>query len=222
MNAHSLRSNFSRQNAAPFTIFFLLAVVVIWGLAVTMQSSAKARVGNGHVNQRPPEFANRSPEDDKKDFNDDDLKVKDQKPRGRWGTGLVPDMGQFNDNSVPVVVGAIQSLAGGGKYAGVFKVKRLEIKNRSRKAVNSVQLRWSIVSLDDPTKVLLEDNLPFVNFWAEADSSKVIEIPTLYPLPLFKALAKAGELNGQFKVTIGVQEARFADGSFWRRQEPIA
>jgi hypothetical protein len=60
------------------------------------------------------------------------------------------------------------------------------VKNRSRKAVNSVQLRWSIVSLDDPTKVLLEDNLPFANFWAEADSAKVIEIPTLYPLPYSK------------------------------------
>src|SRR6185436_20181533 len=90
----------------------------------TWQTPAEASVvnaqgnGNGHVNQRPPEFSNRSPEDARKDF-DDDLKVKDQKPRGRWTTGLVPDMNQFNNNSVPVVVGAIQSLAGAGKYAGV-------------------------------------------------------------------------------------------------------
>lgn len=54
MNTHGFRSMLSRQNAAPFTIFFLLAVVVLCGLAgSTMQSSAKARVGNGHVNQRP-------------------------------------------------------------------------------------------------------------------------------------------------------------------------
>jgi hypothetical protein len=222
MNAHSLRSLFSHRNAVPFTIFLLAGIVVCGYTAGTGPLSAEASVGQGRSNQRPPEFANRTSEDARKDFDDDDLKVKDQKPQGRWTTGLVSDMEQYNDNSVPVVVGAIQSLAGGGKYAGVFKVKRLEIKNRSSKAVNSVQLRWSIVRLDDPTKVLLEDDLPFVNFWAEADSSKVIEIPPLYPLPLFKALAKDGELNGQFKVTIGVQEARFADGSFWRGQEPVA
>lgn len=223
MNTHGLCLKFSRRNAAPCTIFFLLAVVFLCGFVVsTRQFSVKASVGKGRVYQRPPEFANRSPENDKKDFNDDDLKVVDQKPRGRWTTGLVPDMGQFNDTSVPVVVGALQSLAGAGKYAGVFKVNRLEIKNRSPKTVNSVQLKWSITSLDDPSKVLLEDNLPFVNFWVEADSSRAIEIPPLYPLPLFKALAKNGELNGPFMITIGVQEARFADGSFWKRPEPIA
>lgn len=218
MNTHSVRSKFSRHNAAPFTIFFLLAVVVICVFAVgTLQPFAEASAGNGHVNQRPPEFVNRSPEDVAKDFNDDDLKAKDQKPRGRWGIALVSDMGQFNDNSVPVAVGAIQSLAGAGKYLGVLKVKRLEIKNRSHKAVKSVRLRWSIVSLDDPSKALIEGILPSVKFLAEAGSSKVIEIPPLYPVLLFKSLAKNGELNGQFKVTIGVQEARFANGSYWRR-----
>lgn len=96
-----------------------------------------------------------------------------------------------------------------------------KIKNRSSKVVNSVQLRWEIVSLDNPAKVLLEGTTPFINFWAEANSSKVIEIPTLYPALLFKPLAKNGELNGRFQLTIGVQEARFSDGSYWRQQEPV-
>ncbi len=39
---------------------------------------------------------------------------------------------------------------------GVVKVKRLEIKNRSAKAINSVQLRWKIFYFDDPSKALLE------------------------------------------------------------------
>lgn len=223
MNAHNLRSMFSRQNVVPFTIFCLLSVIIVCGFtASTWQSSAEASAGNRRGSQLPPEFANRNPEDIKKDFNDDDLKVKDQKkPRGQWDFGLGVDADQFDDASAPVAVGAVQSLSGGGKYAGVVKVKRLEIKNRSSKAVNSVQLRWEIVSLDNPAKVLLEGTTPFVNFWAEANSSKVIEIPTIYPVLLFKPLAKGGELNGRFKLTIGVQEARFADGSFWRRQEPV-
>jgi hypothetical protein len=166
-------------------------------------------------------FANQTVEDIKKDFNDDDLKVKEQKPRGKWGFGLVVDMDQFDDSSVPVAVGAMQSLSGGGKYAGVVKIKRLEIKNRSSKAVNSVQLRWKITTLDDPANVLLEGTTPFFNFWAGANSSQVVEIPTVYPSLLFKPLAKDGGLNGQFKLTIGVQEAYFADGSFWRRQVPV-
>lgn len=207
----------SRRHAVPFTIFSLLAAVVICGFAVnTVPSSAEASAGNGRGNQLPPEFAKTTIEDIKKDFNDDDLKVKDQKPRGKWDYGLGPDMDQFNDASVPVAVGAVQSLSAGGKYAGVVKVKRLEIKNRSPKAVNSVHLRWKITSLDNPAKVLLEGTIPFVNFWAEANSSQVIQIPTVYPSLLFKPLAKDGELNGHFRLTIGVQEAYFADGSLWK------
>lgn len=219
MNAHRPRSLFGSQNVAPFTFFFLLAVIVVCGFTgSTMHPTAEARVGN----QLPPEFANSKAEDAKKDFNDDDLKVKDQKPRGKWSYGLGTDMDQFYDASVPVAIGAIQSLSAGGKYGGVVKIQKLEIKNRSSKAVNSVQLRWEIVSLDDPAKVLLEDTLPFVNFWAEANSSQVIEIPTIYPALLFKPLAKDGALNGRFQLTIGVQEAHFADGSSWTRQEPVA
>jgi hypothetical protein len=219
MNAHRLRSMLSRQNIVPFTFFFLLIVVVVCGFtASTGRSSAEANVVSGRGNQLPPEFSNRKPEDAKKDFNDDDLKVKEQKPRGKLGLVLETDMEQFHDASVPVAVGAVQTLSGGGKYAGVVKIKRLEIKNRSYKTLNSVQLRWEIVSLDNPAKVLLEGTAPFVNFWAEANSSKIIEIPTIYPALLLKPLAKDNELNGQFQLRIGIQEARFADGSFWRRQ----
>ncbi|HEX8500753.1 MAG TPA: hypothetical protein VF659_09190 [Pyrinomonadaceae bacterium] len=182
-----------------------------------MQHSAEASAGNGRGLQIPPEFNNPNPE---KEFDADDLKVKEQKkPRGQWDVSIATDQEQFYDVSVPVVVSIVQSLSGQGKYAGVVKVKRLEIKNRSSRAVNSVQLRWKIFSFDDPSKVLLEGATPFVNFWAEAESAKVVEIPTIYPVHLFHPLARDGELKGQFKLTIGVQEVRFADGTFWGRQE---
>lgn len=84
MNAHRPRSPFGRQNAAPFTVFFfLLIVVAVSGLtAGVVQSSATAGGGSG---QRPP-FP--SDEELKKDFDDDDLKVKDDKARGKWGSDL--------------------------------------------------------------------------------------------------------------------------------------
>lgn len=219
MNAHNLRTIFSRPNAAPLTIFFSLAVIFLCGFAgSTTRHSAEASVGNGRGLQLPPEFNNPNPE---KEFGDDDLKVKEQKkPRGQWNFSIATDQEQFYDDSMPVVVSIVQSLSGQGKYAGVVKVKRLEIKNRSSRAINSVQLRWKIFSFDDPSKLLLEGTTPFVNFWAEADSAKVIEIPTIYPVHLFHPLAKDGELKGHFMLSIGVQEVRFSDGSLWRRPAP--
>ena len=66
MNAQRLRSMFNRRNAAPFTLFSLLAVVFVFGLAAgVLQSSATAGGGTGQGNQRPP-FP--SDEDLKKDF----------------------------------------------------------------------------------------------------------------------------------------------------------
>jgi hypothetical protein len=222
MNSHISRAMFGRQHLLPLVAFLLFSLVAVCGLmAGTAPSSAQAGGGNGGGNQLPPEFARANPEDTKKDFNDDDLKLKGQKPRGKWDIVLETDMDQFYDASVPVAVGAVQSLSGGGKYAGVVKIKRLEIKNRSPKALNSVQLRWAITYPDDQSKVLLEGTTPFVNFWAEADSAQVIEIPTIYPALLFKPLAKGDELYGRFQLTIGVQEARFADGSFWRRRASL-
>jgi hypothetical protein len=214
MNAHGFRTMFSRQNVVPFTLFFLLFIVVVFGLAVGMeQSAAKERA----ISQLPQGTPGPTGEDIKKEFNDDDLKVKEDKARGKWGVGLMQDEGQFNDPSAPVVVVGIQLLSGGGKYVGVNKIKRVKINNRSPKIVSSVQLRWTIAGLDDREKVLAEGITPFANIWVEANISQVIEIQTLYPAQLLKRLAKNGELYGEFMITIGIQEARFADGSFWRR-----
>ncbi len=117
MNAHIFRSMFSRRNATPFTIFFLLAVTVVCGfIASTGRSSAEASVGNGRANQIPHEFNNPNPE---KGFNDDDLKVKEQKkPRGVWDLSIGIDKEQFYDDSVPVVVSIVQSLSGQGNMWG--------------------------------------------------------------------------------------------------------
>lgn len=219
MNAHSFRPIFSRQNAAPFAFFFLLIIVIVFGVtAVTEQSAAM----EGAVSQLAQDIPGPTGEDIKKEFNDEDLKVKGEKPRGKWGFSTAFDMSQALSDSTPVAVVGIQSLSGGGKYLGITKIKRVKVNNRSAKIVNSVQLRWTLARLGEPEKVLSEGTTPFANIWVEANTFKVVEIPTLYPAPLLKSLAKDGELGGEFQLTIGVQEARFADGSLWRRQEPAA
>ncbi len=220
MHAHRLRPMFGRRNLGPLTAFFLLSLVVVCGLtASTTQSSAESSAGNGRGNQLPPESNNQHPEDE---FNDDDLKVKGEKPRGKWSFATLLDMSQVKDPAVPVAVSGIQSLSGGGKHIGITKIKRVEIKNRSPQIVNAVQLRWTVASLEDPAKVLSEGTTQFANTWVEANGSRVVEIPTVYPALLLKPLAKAGELYGRFQVIISVQETRFVDGSFWRRQESSA
>jgi hypothetical protein len=86
VNTQSLRSILSRRNAAPFT-FFLLVVVVVFGFTtVVMQPSATAGGGGGQNNQRPPMP---SDEELRKDFNDDDLKEKDNKLAGKWSYGTL-------------------------------------------------------------------------------------------------------------------------------------
>lgn len=219
MNAHGFRSILSRRNAAPFTLFFLLFIVVVFGFtAATEQSAAK----DGAISQLPQGTPDPTGEDIKKEFNDEDLKMKGEKPRGKWAFGTVFDVSQALSESIPVAVVGIQSLSGGGKHLGVTKIKRIKVTNRSPKVVNSVQLRWTLAPLNDPEKVLSEGTTPFANIWVEANSLKEVEIPTLYPALLLKSLAKDGKLDGEFQLTIGVQEARFADGSFWRRQETVA
>lgn len=205
------------------TAFFLFSLVVVYVFVVGAAKVLANQSGEvGRNTQRPPGMPGPFGEDIEKEFNDDDLKVKGEKPRGKWGFGLLFDRSQFNDSSVPVAIGGIQSLSGAGRHLGVIKIKRVEVKNRSPKILSSVQLRWTIANLDDPAKVLLESSGHFVNIWVEANSSQVIEIPTLYPALLFKPLAKNGELNGRFQLTIGVQEARFADGSLWRQESAAA
>jgi hypothetical protein len=210
VNAHSRRTILRRRNFALLTA--LLLSLAVCGLAAGRQDG-----GGGRKVQLPPDLPPWPSEEElKKEFNDDDLKVLEESPRG-MGYGMSFDMPQFNDTSVPAAIGAMQSLSGGGKFRRVIKIKRVQIKNRSPKAVNSVQLRWTITGEGEPEKVLLEGTTMFANIWVEANSSKVVEIPTIYPSLLFKPLAQDGLLRGKFQLTFGLQEIRFADGSFWRR-----
>lgn len=219
MYAHGLRTMLSRRNVAPFTLFFLLAVVVVFGFA---QSSATADGGRG---QRPP-FP--SDEELKKDFNDDDLKTKDDKPGGKWTYTTLLDSKQRNDPSVPAYVRSIQLVSGGGKYLGIHKIKRVEVTNRSSKTVVLVQVRVEVLHkaevsyFDENEKVLLEEVLPFANASVAPNASQVVEIKTIHPPRMLKALARNGELYGHFGIRITTQEVRFADGSFWRESEPAA
>lgn len=212
MNAHGLRSMFSRQNAAPLTFFSLLLVVVVFGLT---HSSATAVGG-----QKRPQMP--SDEELRKDFNDDDLKAKDDSLVCKCRYATLLDSKQRSDPRVPAYVSGVQLLSGGGKYQGVHKIKRVQVTNRTSLTVVSVQVRVEVSYLNEPDKVLLEDTFPFADASIAPNDSEMVEIKTLYPPRLLKAVARGGELNGDFRIRISMEAVRFEDGSFWRRPAPAA
>jgi hypothetical protein len=198
---------------ALWVILTIFALVTAFAPSAGTMSSAKAYGGSGKVAQHPPFM---SDEDLKKQFNDDDLKVKDDTPGGKWGYTTLLDS-KKDDPSVPAYVRSIELLSGGGKYQGIHKIKRVQVTNRTSQTIVSVQVRVEVVNLDEPEKILLEEAFPFANAPIDPNTSQVIEIKTLHPPMMFKALAKDGELNGKFGIRIGVQAVRFADGTFWTR-----
>ncbi|HEX8719698.1 MAG TPA: hypothetical protein VF736_03570 [Pyrinomonadaceae bacterium] len=213
VNAHNFRAIFSRRNAVPFTVIFLFVVVAV--TAGMVHSSATAGGGNG---QRPPFM---SDEELKKQFNDDDLKEKDDKFACKCTYGTLLDS-KLNDPSAPAYVRSIELLSGGGKYQGIHKIKRVVVANRTSQPIVSVQAKVEVVKFDEQDKVLLKEEFPFANANIAPNSSEVVEIKTLYPPRLLKVLAKGGELNGDFGIRISVQTVRFADGTSWREPGPAA
>jgi hypothetical protein len=119
MNTHRSCLRRGRLNLNALMITLLAAAILTFGFAAsTAQPSAEASGSNGGGSQLPPELTKTKPEDIEKDFNDEDLKVKGQKPRGEWGFGIGIDKEQFDDAAVPVAIGALQTLSAGGSTRG--------------------------------------------------------------------------------------------------------
>ena len=143
-------------------------------------------------------------------FTDDDLKVEILK--GRWSALSSFDEKQLNDLSVPVYVKGINMFWGRGKYIGRMKIPEVVLENRSPRQTSAVQLRWTIASQDNPDAILLEGVTPLFDARINPYSRARVDIPEIYFNKILKPLRKDGELNGQFKLVLGVQEVRFTDG----------
>lgn len=157
----------------------------------------------------------------KEDFNDEDLKV--EKVTGKWMLVSAVDLKQGQDYSVPVIVAAFKTVYGQGKYLGRVKVPVVKIENRSQKVLQSVQLRWALSNHEEPDTILLEGVMPFKEVRIEPfNPPVVVDIEPIYFNKLVRPLLKDGELNVHMRLTIGMQEARFTDGSTWQRTRQAA
>ena len=157
----------------------------------------------------------------KEDFNDEDLKV--EKVPGKWMLVSTVDLKQGQDYSVPVIVAALKTVYGQGKYVGRVKVPVVKIENRSQKVLLSVQLRWALSNHEEPDAILLEGVMPFMDVRIEPFTPPVVvDIPPIYFNKLVRPLLKDSELNVPLRLTIGIQEAHFADGTAWQRTRQAA
>jgi hypothetical protein len=155
-------------------------------------------------------------------FNDEDLKV--EKVEGKWRIASSVDLKQAFDTSVPVIVSHMLTVYGQGQYLGRIKIPQVKIENRSQKILQSVQLRWTIASYNEPDTILLEGVTPFIQAQIEPFSPPLLlkRLEPIYFNKIVKPLLKDGELNFHVLLKVGVQEARFADGTLWQRTQQAA
>lgn len=181
--------------------------------SVTMaQDKASAASVSPQTAQLPPE--------EKDVFIDEDL--KEEKIQGQWMIASKPDSDQLNDPATPVVVKAVATYSGQGKYRGLTKIRKVEVQNRSDRFTQSLMLRWFIVNVENADPILLEGLTPLFDARIEPSTTQIVDIPHIFFNRVIKPLRKEGELNGIFYIVVGVQEVHFSDGPTWKRSEEVA
>lgn len=148
-------------------------------------------------------------------FTDEDLTVQRARGRGKVGTGV--DLRQANDPSAPLVVKLINTYYGGGQHTGRIKILEAKIENRDQKVTQSIQLRWTLVKKAEPDKVLLEGVTPFFDVQIAPYDAPLVDIPPIYYNKIVRPLLKNGLMDEDIRVSVGVQEVRFEDGTRWQR-----
>jgi hypothetical protein len=132
-------------------------------------------------------------------------------PDGKWGLAYTPDMGQYGDASVPVVVRVLLGLTSAKDRGG--KLKCAEIENRSTRTVRTVQLRWAVTEMEGSEKVLAQGVLPVAEVEATADGKLKAELQGAQFADFLQPLVKDGVLTGRYKLSVGVARVEFTDGT---------
>lgn len=143
-----------------------------------------------------------------------DADLREEKVPGEWSVASRPDWTQEFEPSNPVVVKAVYTYAGRGKFAGLVKIRKVEVENRTADFVESLNLRWFLVN-DGGGRVLAQGSTPAFGARLRPKSMRLLDIPHIYFNRIVKPVSKGGELRGKFFVVVGVEEVRFATGRAW-------
>lgn len=133
-------------------------------------------------------------------------------PKGKWTFKAAPYSGE-DWKSIPVDVHSVTSNM---KLGGL--VEKVELRNRSDKAVTSVKLKWLLTadkrsSLADGETRWLTTSIP---------PGKTIELPhqVVEFSKIVRPFSKDGRLTGNFRIEVVVSEIEFEDGVTWKIGDP--
>jgi hypothetical protein len=185
-----------------FSVFLLLTIVIC-------VSSARAQTTNPCDNPKhlPPSFFEVPPG-----------------PQGDWRLFLSPDTNQSDELRVPVVVDGVGAIQGPANRRGL-RLGCGVFKNRSQKAVASVNLRWILIDSQNRAliaqrgytsdTVLVEGHSDPIDLTIPANSSRRADFSIINFATVTGPLTSNGILRGEYYLFVGVYQVRFEDGSVW-------
>lgn len=138
--------------------------------------------------------------------------VKDGPP-GDWFVSAAPDLTQKMTGRAPVYVYSTVSALVSGNSSNLM-VAAVTLVNAEYQPVESVALRWTVIDVDQSISVADGST---AHFKVDIDSrmGRKVECPHLNFAKISREFAKHGRLDGAFRLIVGVDSVRFADGSVW-------
>jgi len=103
------------------------------------------------------------------------------------------------------------------------KITKVDLRNRSDKAVIAVKLGWRLFYYDSPKNTLMSGESPFLGVSLNVKERRVVEFPLVSFAKVSKSLLKNGRVDGDFKIEVVVTNVLFGDNeeqtsqSSWRK-----
>jgi hypothetical protein len=138
-------------------------------------------------------------------------------PPGKFGFGYSFDKKQLDDPSAPVALRGLGMQSAPRPHAN--KPHCAEVVNRTTRVVKSVRLRWTVTALApdrsavENAEILVKGLLPAFAVEVPPGGRRRFEMRGVHFADFFQPLAAAGEINGNFQVTVGVARVEYADGT---------
>ena len=138
-------------------------------------------------------------------------------PPGRFGYAYSFDKAQFDDPSAPAALSGLGSANSPKPHTD--KPTCAEVENRTTRVVKSVRLRWTVTALAPDLSALKDAEplakglLPDFEVEVPPGARRRFEMRGVHFADFFRPLAAAGEINGNFKITVGVARVEFTDGT---------
>ena len=136
-----------------------------------------------------------------------------KEPAGTWFVTAFPDQDQKTGNRSPVYVANTSSFMASGKLTNLI-VAGVTLVNAAHKPVDSVELKWTLVSDVGPS-IVLEGRTQKFRVDIDSRRARKMKSPHINFAKIIRPLVKNGTLEGNFQIQIGIGAVSFADGSSW-------